>query len=126
MTLKTRVLICLATSIPLTLIALILDKGSLSIGLARFSFVLILGIILYSLTLYAAFLSENKEWTRNLLAKFFKSLVIGSGVVSLGLLGLYFQTQAYSQVFSVNWFGLIWLLILFSGLWFTKTSKPAA
>lgn len=126
MTLKLRVLISLITSLPITLIALILDRGSLSIGLARLSFVLILGLVLYSVTIYAAFLSENKAWTRILSIKFLKSLAFGSGIVLLGLLGLYFQAQAYDQMLAVNWFGLIWLLILFSGLWFSRTTDSAA
>ncbi|MDP3697356.1 MAG: hypothetical protein Q8R55_05040 [Candidatus Taylorbacteria bacterium] len=116
----------MTTSLPVTLIALILDKGSLSIELARLCFVLILGLVLYSLTIYAAFLSDNKAWTRALSVKFLKSLAISSGMVLLGLLGLYFQAQAYNQMLAINWFGLIWLLILFSGLWFNKTSVPAA
>lgn len=126
MTLRSRVLISLVTSLPITLIALILDKGSLSIGLARLSFVLILGLVLYSLPIYAAFLSENKAWTRTLSIKFLKSLAVGSGIVLLGLLVLYFQAQAYDQILAVNWFGLIWLLVLFSGIWFNRTTNSAA
>jgi len=126
MALKSRVFISLITSLPVTLIALILDKGNLSIGLARLSFVLILGLFLYSLTIYAAFLFENKAWTRTLSIKLLKSLAIGSGMVLIGLLGLYSQAQAYNQIFAVNWFGLIWLLIIFSGLWFNRTTDSVA
>ncbi len=126
MTLRSRILISAITSLPVTLIALILDKGNMSIGLARLSFVLILGLLLYSLTVYAAFLSEDKAWTRTLSVKFLKSFAFGSGIVLLGLLGLYFQSRAYNQILTINWFGLIWLLLLFSGLWFTRTTDSAA
>ena len=118
MSLKLRILVCLATSLPLTLIALVLDRGSLSIGLLRLSLVLIFGLLAYAPVLYVSFLSGTQSWTRITVTRFLKSLGCGLGVVLLGPLGLWFNARATNVTLTIDWFGFFWVLILFSGILF--------
>ena len=126
MSLKFRIFICSIVSLLLTTTAISLDRGKLFLPTPWLLLTFGVSFFIYALTLYAAFLSESKAWTKITVSKFFKSLAISAGVIILGLLALYFQAQAYNSSLTINWFGFIWLLVLFSGLVFNRTSNVSA
>ncbi len=123
MSLKFRIFICSVVSSLLTIVAIYLDRSTLFLPISQLLLIFGASFFIYTATLYAAFLSEDKAWTKNTISKFFKSLAIGAGMITLGLSALYFQSQVYNSSLTINWFGFIWLLLLFSGLSFNKTSK---
>ena len=123
MSLRFRIFICSIVSSLLTIAAIYLDRGTLFLPTSRLLIIFGASFFIYTPTLYAAFLSEGKVWTKNTVSKFFKSLAISAGMITLGLSALYLQSQAYNSSLTINWFGFIWLLLLFSGLSFNKTPK---
>ena len=126
MSLIRRVLISCIVAIFLTIVALLLDTGKLSLPMPILLLIFGGGLFVYGTTFYAAFMSTSNRWTRSTVLKFFKGLALGLAMVVLGFLGLYFQAQAYNTSLAINWFGAIWLVILFSGLWFIRTPKVTA
>lgn len=126
MSLTARVLISGVASILLTVVALLLDVGKLSLPMPVLSLTFGSGFFVYGITFYAAFMSTSDAWTKDSALKFLKSLTFGATLFAIGFLGLYLQAQALNTPLAVNWFGAIWLWILFSGLWFTRTFKASA
>lgn len=126
MSLTRRVLISCVVSVFLTITALLLDTGKLFLPMSLLLLTFGSGLFVYGTTFYAAFMSTGNKWTKNAALKFFKSLVFGVATVTIGFLEMYFQAQALNTSLAINWFGAIWLLVLFSGLWFTKIPKVSA
>lgn len=126
MSLTARVLISCVVSVLLTTVALLLDTGKLSLPMPVLLLTFGSGFFVYGVTFYAAFMSTNDAWTKDRVSKFLKSLTFGAALFAIGFLGLYLQAQDLDTPLAVNWFGAIWLWVLFSGLWFTRTFKASA